>query len=75
VGTNIAMGAKNTTRIDEAFEEAGLPAPAGTQRVRFFQGTLVIGASFELLEERTSTGEPGEPGEHEDAQAPAESQK
>ncbi|HVG64296.1 MAG TPA: hypothetical protein VNA24_37390 [Hyalangium sp.] len=71
VGTNVAMGAQNTTRIDEAFAEAGLPMPAGDQRIRFFQGTLIIGASFELSEQKESAGEPGEP---DDTQASARSQ-
>lgn len=57
VGTNVALGAQNTSRIDETFEEAGLPAPPGNQRIRFFQGTLIIGASFELPSGQQSPGE------------------
>jgi hypothetical protein len=57
VGANVALGAEETSRIDEAFEEAGLPAPAGSQRIRFFQGTAIIGATFELPNGGQSPGE------------------
>jgi hypothetical protein len=71
VGTNFALGGKSTPRIEEAFTEAGLPTPSGDKRVRFFQGTLVIGVSFEFPSEGESSGESGEP---DGTQASARSQ-
>ncbi|QSQ22177.1 hypothetical protein JY651_44805 [Pyxidicoccus parkwayensis] len=46
VGTDLAWGRRSTSRFADILAESGLPPTSGTQHLRVFQATLVLGASL-----------------------------
>ncbi|NNC18703.1 hypothetical protein HRD49_11340 [Corallococcus exiguus] len=56
LGGNLAWGSKQTDRLAETFQQLGLSAPMRTLDVRYFQATLLIGASFSFKDTQATSG-------------------
>ncbi|RYZ42832.1 MAG: hypothetical protein EOO71_06155 [Myxococcaceae bacterium] len=68
LGTNLAWGGKSSQRLSEALQQAGVDAPVQSHSIRYFQATVLLGASFSLLDKRQTGGEAGA-GDDSDAEA------
>jgi hypothetical protein len=68
LGGDLAWGGKTTTRLADALRETGLAPPTRSHDVRFFQATVLLGASFSLVDKRDTGGEVGA-GDDADAEA------
>ncbi|WP_375761416.1 hypothetical protein [Corallococcus exercitus] len=58
-GGNLAWGSKQTERFSETLQQLGLSASTRSQDVRYFQATLLVGASFSFKDTRGPGGKPG----------------
>ncbi|NOK33903.1 hypothetical protein [Corallococcus exercitus] len=68
-GGNLAWGSKQTERFAETLQQLGLTATSRSQDVRYFQVTLLVGASFSFKDTR-STGGKGSVDEDPTAESP-----
>ncbi|RKG84863.1 hypothetical protein [Corallococcus terminator] len=68
LGTDAAWGRKRTDRLSVALQQTGLSTPVQSHQVRYFQATVLIGASFALIDKRETAGEAGA-GDDSDAEA------
>ncbi|NOK23661.1 hypothetical protein [Corallococcus carmarthensis] len=59
LGANLAWGSNQTDRFSDSLQQLGLSAPMRTQDVRYFQATMLVGASFSFKDTRTPGGEAG----------------
>ncbi|WP_404369836.1 hypothetical protein ACIHQR_08005 [Corallococcus coralloides] len=56
LGGDLAWGGKQTSRFSESLQQLGLSSSMRTQDVRFFQATLLVGASFSFKDTRGTSG-------------------
>ncbi|RKH63833.1 hypothetical protein D7W81_19735 [Corallococcus aberystwythensis] len=59
LGANLAWGSKETDRFSDTLQQLGLSASTRTQDVRFFQATLLVGASFSFKDTRSPGAKAG----------------
>ncbi|WP_163870912.1 hypothetical protein [Myxococcus eversor] len=57
LGGNVAFGQQTTERLADAVERAGLQPLSASQKIRFLQLSLIIGASFALVEKDQTADE------------------